>query len=305
LKKAKRNSLIGLTILTGLIVWSGSGSAAECNSAYAADSGTSCTFTPDTMRIQLYRFGLCETEPSIGDDTSCQFFVDSTTPTEVDLSDGGAFSLPSSGSLSTGTYPFVLLLWDTTFSFFHQFPEFDTALTGANGVTGRFCYSNGNIETISSLPSTSRGISCATTAEAATAAQAFTQYDLQVFSNDLATTLSGSLLSGGTFDAQLLDSDFTGATAASATDSSIPGTTLTYPTSDAQFLRVVITLTEPVDITASTTSVDIGVDLTNGFQLNGGFFNVLAGSGLCSGDTATSCLDSSSFSNIGFRFTAD
>ena len=286
--------------------------AATCDATYVSSGGASCTFTPDSMRVQVYQFGLCETVPSLSDDGDCQFFVDSETAVEVDLTDGGAFNLANEGSLTTGTYSYVLMRWDNTLGFSHQFDAFNTALSGADGVAGTYCYSNGNTETTSPLNFTTRGLSCATTEASALAGQAVTSYELVHFGSGL-TALPGTLLSGGTYTAYLLDADRSQSAATLITDTTtLAGSTLSWYTSSASYLWVLITLTTPIEISATTTSLDIGINLKDGFALGAGWYNldVTAIANICTNGinysgTNYTCLNSAEFNNLGFSFSTD
>ena len=286
--------------------------AATCDTTYVSSGGASCTFTPDSMRVQVYQFGLCETAPSLSDDGDCQFFVDSETAVEVDLTDGGAFNLANEGSLTTGTYSYVLMRWDNTLGFSHQFDAFNTALSGADGVAGTYCYSNGNTETTSPLNFTTRGLSCATTEASALAGQAVTSYELVHFGSGL-TALPGTLLSGGTYSAYLLDADRSQSAATLITDTTtLAGSTLSWYTSSASYLWVLITLTTPIEISATTTSLDIGINLKDGFALGAGWYNldVTAIANICTNGinysgTNYTCLNSAEFNNLGFSFSTD
>lgn len=286
--------------------------AATCDASYVSSGGASCTFTPDSMRVQVYQFGLCETAPSLSDDGDCQFFVNSETAVEVDLTDGGAFNLANEGSLTTGTYAYVLMRWDNTLGFSHQFDAFTTALSGADGVAGTYCYSNGNTETTSPLAFATRGISCATSAATASANQAVTSYELVHFGGGL-TALPGTLLSGGTYTAYLLDSDRSQSTATLTTDTTtLAGSTLSWYTSSAAYVWVLITLTTPIEISATTTSLDIGVNLKDGFALGAGWYNLdataitnICTNGINYSGTNYTCLDSAEFNNLGFSFSTN
>lgn len=305
----KRLTAAGWLLLPTSVFVSLPSAAASCDASYVSSGGASCTFTPDSMRVQVYQFGLCETAPSLSDDGDCQFFVNSDTAVEVDLTDGGAFNLANEGSLTTGTYSYVLMRWDNTLGFSHQFDAFTTALSGADGVAGTYCYSNGNTETTSPLAFATRGISCATSAATASASQSVTSYELVHFGGGL-TSLPGTLLSGGTYTAYLLDADRSQSTATLTTDTTtLAGSTLSWHTSSAAYMWVLITLSTPIEISATTTSLDIGVNLKDGFALGAGWHNLdataiadICRNGINYSGTNYTCLNSAEFNNLGLSF---
>ena len=179
--------------------------------------------------------------------------------------------------------------------------------------------SQGRIATVTATPKpppplnfTTRGLSCATTEASALAGQAVTSYELVHFGSGL-TALPGTLLSGGTYTAYLLDADRSQSAATLITDTTtLAGSTLSWYTSSASYLWVLITLTTPIEISATTTSLDIGINLKDGFALGAGWYNldVTAIANICTNGinysgTNYTCLNSAEFNNLGFSFSTD
>ena len=286
--------------------------SATCSSAFTATGGSSCTFTPDSLTVSVYKFGLCQTKPTYADYGDCLFFLNSSTATDVTVSDGTSFSLGGETTLDTGTYNYLVQLWDDTVSFNYTH-EFTTSQTGADGVAGGYCYTNGNDKP--HIPNTAslRNITCTTTAALAEAAEATSSQQITNLGTQAYVTNQGSTATGGLWDAYLLLDASTPATVASATASS-NGTTSTYYTSDGNYLFSVMTLDSPVTISEDTTYIDVAV-LLKGAMTQEVYYTIpsveITGTGtwcyngIADGSGTYACLGNAELSSMGFEFTSD
>ena len=71
----------------------------------------SCTITPDIYKLNIYKFGLCKSDPDLNDLSSCQLFFDQAAGVELDIQKGVSATLPiPEFSIEPGTYPYLYVL---------------------------------------------------------------------------------------------------------------------------------------------------------------------------------------------------
>jgi hypothetical protein len=281
---------------------------ASCDTSFTATAGVSCTFTPDVLTVPVYKFGLCQTKPVYNNYGDCQFFLDSTTATDVTVSQGTSFDLGGDTTLDTGTYPYVVQLWGDTLSFNYTH-TFTTPQAGADGTQGSFCYSNGNPKPSVPNTATARSMTCTTTAALAAAAEQSTDFQISNFGGS--NTLTGGASVSGTYDAYLLATTTSLATITRTVTTNSMGS-VTTDTSDGNYIFSVLTLTNPVTISENTTSLDMAVQLEDAMTQEA-YFTISstenAGTWCNNGIADTSgtyaCLGNAELGTLGFTFTND
>ena len=71
----------------------------------------SCLITPDIYKLNIYKFGLCKSDPDLNDLSSCQLFFDQAAGVELDIQKGVSATLPiPEFSIEPGTYPYLYVL---------------------------------------------------------------------------------------------------------------------------------------------------------------------------------------------------
>ena len=295
-------------------VSTGAASADTCGATYVAgytevvtsggQSGA-CTFTPELLKVSVYKFGLCQTKPSYSDYKDCIFFQNSSTPASVTVSQGTAMELAGNATLETGTYSYLVQLWDSSIAFKFTHPVFTTGQYGADNVQGQYCYSNGKVKPDDPTDAINRNVTCTTSASAASASAAISVQNISPLGgNSPFNAITNVPSVSGNFDAQLLSDPVTLAGISFAQKGSNPNS---YEmTSDANYLFSVLTMSTPVTITDNTNSVKLEVLLDNSFTQESYF---TAGNDYCNGGSGTSgskyCLGNAQLSTLGFKFTVN
>ena len=108
-----------------------------------------CNYTPDGMRLKLYKIMLCEQLPNVANyNTTCKPLVDFASGKDVEITaDGTSPILDGDVSLSEGTYTHaVIVISNRITSKFTQ--NFTQPIQGKDGI-GTTCWSNGNPAAIS------------------------------------------------------------------------------------------------------------------------------------------------------------
>jgi len=114
-----------------------------------------CMLTPSSYKLVFYKYGLCKTDPSLGDLSSCAFLFDEAAGVEHDIEIGNTESLAiPEFAIDPGNYPFSYVLlsnklgmkWSGTFS---------AATTGNNAAgsaaDGTSCWTSGRGPTSTAL----------------------------------------------------------------------------------------------------------------------------------------------------------
>lgn len=284
--------------------------SATCSASFTATDGAFCTFTPSSLSVSVYKFGLCKTKPSYADYGDCQFFLNSTTATNVTVSQGTSFDLGAETTLETGTYSYLVQLWDDTVSFEYTH-EFDTAQYGADGEEGGYCYTNGNDKPNNPRAASLRNITCTTTASLASSAEASSAQQITNLGTQAYVTNQYSV--SGTYDAYLLSDASTLATVTSNSVTS-NNTTATYYESNGKYLFSVMTLSSPVTISESTSFIDMAVQLDDAMKQEVYYtipsaetsgVGTWCNGGISDGSGTYACLGNAELSTLGFRFTND
>ena len=108
-----------------------------------------CDYTPDAMRLKLYKILICEQLPTVSNyNDTCETLVDFPSGKDVDITaDGTTPILDGAVSLKEGSYTHAAIFIENKIaSKFLQ--TFSQPIQGNNGV-GTTCWSNGNDAKIS------------------------------------------------------------------------------------------------------------------------------------------------------------
>jgi hypothetical protein len=302
----KKLSLISICaqVLMGILfyfVTTGVASADSCDSSYVAglNGDGKCTFTPEQLTVSVYKFGVCQDKPTYLDSSSCVFFLNSQTAQTVSVTLGQEMGLPGDATFELGAYNYLVQLWDSSVSFKFTHQTLATAQYGADGIEGRFCYSNGNVKPDDPTKPRLRNVSCATSAESAIS-QVSTQNISPLSGAAPYNAFTGRSSLSGFFDAQLLSDPTTLANISFS--GSGPAMTMS---SDAEYLFTVLTLSDPLVITESTKDIKLQILLTDSFTQESYFG---AGDEYCNGGSGNTgaryCLGNAELSSLGFTFTS-
>jgi len=300
----KKLSLISICaqLLIGILFYSvttGVASAASCSANYVASSndGGKCTFTPEQLKVSVYKFGLCQVKPTYLDYSGCVFFRDSTEAADITVSVGQKIALTGNATLEIGTYTHLVQLWDSSVSFKFTHIPFATDQYGADGIAGEFCYSNGNVKPADPTKPSLRNVTCADSPKSAI----FSTQNISPLGpvsphNAMTNVASPS----GFFDAQLLSDP---KTLAAITFTPVgPDMVMS---SNAKYLFTVLTMTNALKITESTSSISVEVLLEDAFTQESYFG---APDQYCNGGSGNSnakyCLGNAELTSLGFTITA-
>ena len=226
-----------------------------------------CATSPTSLVFKIYELSLCKTAitptTSAADKAeSCSTVFESSTGQDIDLSPGKVFPLKSDISITEGTYTNGLLKMHVTQSMKtqFQFPDSRTA-NGSNG-SGAYCFSNGS--DISTDPNASEShFTCHSSAFSTVAnTNTFNQFgdpnsgtNFQMNQESVSNTLNG--VSAPT-NIYILDSDSTQSTG----DISYSGGEPVLGSNDRTFILADQTLSSPVNIDSSTSTIDIQFNIT-------------------------------------------
>ena len=282
---------------------------AACDANFSSTGQTACTFTPDSLKVSVYKFALCQTKPSYNNfPADCAYFLDEVTPVDFTVSVGSGGTLSNNLTIEPGSYPYVAMVWDKEIALSYTSPAYTVPQFGADGVSGTYCYSNGNARPNIPNTASARNVTCTNNQADAIANRAPSVQEI----TNLGTTnqVSNMPSISGTFDSALLSSPTTLATV-TAYSASSNGTTATYHTSDAQYLFSVLTLSNPPVIDENTTGLDWSILLTDA-AIQEVYYNIpvaeTTGTGTwCNGGIQSgsnySCLGNVQLESLGFKFT--
>ena len=115
---------------------------------------TDCTITPDVYKLNIYKFGLCKSDPDLNDLSSCQLFFDQAAGVEVDIQAGVSAILPiPEFYIEPGTYPFLYVQLSTKLGMKWS-GTFSNAVDGSSGDGngGTYCWTSNAGGRASSYP---------------------------------------------------------------------------------------------------------------------------------------------------------
>ena len=89
--------------------------------AMTAGSENGCYVTPDVIYLPVYKVGLCSSIPTYNNYlTECTFLLDSATATEVEVEKNQTFNVVDNITLTEGNYPAAVLLLGTSIAYKHK-----------------------------------------------------------------------------------------------------------------------------------------------------------------------------------------
>ena len=208
------------------------------------NAGDACQEIPDIYRIQFYKVGLCTADPFTSaqtDFTSCSFFLDSTTPTVLDITMPASSSLPITSLPAVGTYGYMVLLISNGLQLKHS-EVFSASVTGKGGAAGKYCATNAAVTSYSGnktsgvignpvdpdiSDNSTLGMTCGSTPPT----PAFTTEYVDDFGEGsyAANTSSAIALTGGSMKGRLMQTD-NATTATNANNSERIGIVFTFTT---------------------------------------------------------------------------
>ena len=208
------------------------------------NAGDACQEIPDIYRIQFYKVGLCTADPFTSaqtDFTSCSFFLDSTTPTVLDITMPASSSLPITSLPAVGTYGYMVLLISNGLQLKHS-EVFSASVTGKGGAAGKYCATNAAVTSYSGNkssgvigdpvdPDISDNSTLGMTCGATPPTPAFTTEYVDDFGEGsyAANTSSAIALTGGSMKGRLMQTD-NATTATNANNSERIGIVFTFTT---------------------------------------------------------------------------
>ena len=284
----KKFFVVGALILGHLLVPIEKADAASCLATTnytnnGAGGWNSCETTPDALKVKFYRLALCKSKPTYDNSGDCVFLLDKSSPVETTISVGKSSNLLVGDiSIPEGTYPYAMLLIDTTievkttFEFAAANPQFDGQTQRG---TGTKCWTNGNTITWGYSATADQPMTCGSNPNPQFSSETF-----KAFGEEVGSGVTNKILNFDTpttvFDVYLLSDRVTPATV---------GKVGGYPVGDAVFIWGVQTFKSPPRITSKTTNVNLGFKLTNGIDLNfNGWQGVCGGSPCVEGINVTS-----------------
>jgi hypothetical protein len=277
-----RNFLLAFTLT--LIAFSFSFAPNYANAASCTESSgvitddisggdAACTVTPDYAYFPLYKLGLCTEVPTyLNYQSVCTMIVNNSTAQEVEVSEGSQIQLSNNLSLSEGTYPAAIVLLGNTIGIKHSVVFNDTQdgwdYSGSTAVEGKYCSTStasGSEDDIGTGAGDIGG---------------FFDCDTSALTAGKFTETSGAYLTSGT-----TCSISSGAIVRSSADlafSTSSGTSVVCGMYDADTLEtytsgasnatrqlVVQTFTNPVNISPTTTSLDVGFKVEDMLSIEG------------------------------------
>ena len=232
-----------------------------------------CYVTPDAVYIPVYRVGLCSSVPTYENYlTECTFLLNSATAKEVEVVKNQAFNVADNITLTEGSYPASVLLLGTTIGYKHtvNFTEIQDGWSDADILTeGKTCVSrtvSGNADDIGDGKGAFGGFyECG--ASSLTAGK-FTENEGAYWDNSECVISSGvvSRQSLGAGSSGLLEYDTSSGSAVicgmlneSTHETGGDGNGGT----DATRQLLIQTFTDPITISAATSSLEIGLKVTD------------------------------------------
>ena len=274
-----RNFLLAFTLT--LIAFSFSFAPNYANAASCTESSgvitddisggdAACTVTPDYAYFPLYKLGLCTEVPTyLNYQSVCTMIVNNSTAQEVEVSEGSQIQLSNNLSLSEGTYPAAIVLLGNTISIKHSVVFNDTQngwdYTNGEPTSGAYCSTSTASGSEDDIGDIGGFFDCDTSALTAgkftetsgayltsgTTCSISSSGAIESSSPDLAfSTSSGTSVVCGMYDADTLETYTSGA-------------------SNATRQLVVQTFTNPVNISPTTTSLDVGFKVEDMLSIEG------------------------------------
>jgi hypothetical protein len=111
---------VGAYALTPTCSTNSSGYITNDIEGLTSGSGNGCYVTPDVAYLPVYRIGLCPSVPTYENYlTECTFLFNSATAKEVEIVKNQAFNVADNITLTEGSYPAAVLLFGTSIGYKH------------------------------------------------------------------------------------------------------------------------------------------------------------------------------------------
>lgn len=283
-------NFLGLSIFCSLIWINFLNAGTECTatSTYADHTGVDsaqasegedgyCSFTPDSLKLRVFEFGLCTGANSPTNKANCETMFKNSSGTVIDLAVGSTADIVKDITLTEGTYTNAYLVLSTETSMKAAI-EFSASRTDSGGGSGTFCFTNGD-----SVDDGDDIITCSNTNSAQHSIETIKFYDL-----------------GGNYVNSVDDYTVTVAGSQTITDLYMIDSSGNLSTgwNDDFAIYGDQTLNSPVTISATTSGLDIAISVTNGVAF--GFYAPVAPCPSLAG-----CPGDALFAGLKFNITAN
>jgi hypothetical protein len=217
--------------------------------------------TPDELEVSFYKLALCTSKPTLTDDSSCTYILDTGTPITGQIAIGRKLPLLNGEiSIPEGTYTHALMVIDTTIGI-KSIIEFASGNTQKDGLgnSGNLCWTNGEdivwgYPNVNDMP-----ITCGTTPS-----PEFSYETFKAFGCDAPCSVTNTILNESTtttkYDVYLLSDLTTLATVGRDGNG--------YPIGNANYMWGVQSFNTPPTISPTTRNIEMGFKLTEGMDIN-------------------------------------
>jgi len=108
------------------------------------DNNGACYATPQSLTLKVHEFGLCKSASSPSDKSDCTALFVSAAGRDMQMASGRSLSLMDQISLEEGTYTHAYLVLNTLVKMETLIDFGSNQRTDLQGRTGRYCFTNGN-----------------------------------------------------------------------------------------------------------------------------------------------------------------
>lgn len=128
---------------------------------FSQTGSNECSVTPDKVDIDIYQFGVCTSEPSVTDTSNCDFFLNNSSPTTLNLTAGASGTLAGATLAEIGqkNYTHLVLVMGNAIKFATTF-EFSIPQLGFDGASGLLCWTNGQSNGFLTPAASDNSITC-------------------------------------------------------------------------------------------------------------------------------------------------
>jgi len=128
---------------------------------FAQTGNNECSVTPDKVDMEIYQFGVCTSDPSVTDTSNCDFFLNSNSPTTLNLTAGASGTLAGATLTEIGqkNYTHLVLVMGNAIKFSTTF-GFITPQLGFDGASGPLCWTNGQSNGFLTPAASDNSITC-------------------------------------------------------------------------------------------------------------------------------------------------
>jgi len=228
-----------------------------------------CTVTPDYAYFPLYKLGLCTEVPTyLNYQSVCTMIVNNSTAQEVEVSEGSQIQLSNNLSLSEGTYPAAIVLLGNTISIKHSVVFNDTQngwdYTNGEPTSGAYCSTSTASGSEDDIGDIGGFFDCDTSA---LTAGKFTETSGAYLTSGTTCSISSGAIVRSSADLAFSTSSGTSVVCGMYDADTLE--TYTSGASNATRQLVVQTFTNPVNISPTTTSLDVGFKVEDMLSIEG------------------------------------